>query len=364
LESLPERWHGSVDYWRWLLGAYAREKASPDLLERAGNEFLKRIPRVNDPGGNERYPVADLWLANGVDPLAADRVAREAVAISEVGDCPAVTYTDERQRRIRNRLLIRNINRSALGWSLYQQGKYPEALAELQHAARIAEQDSLPTRAVYYRMGQTLEKLNRPQEALTACCKELAWGDYEKPTKSAVAVVYRQLLGSPDGQESVERTQVNELAAQRAERDSDLVSEVDEDLGRVDLLDESGAPLDLKRYRGRIVAIDFWATWCGICRPMMQQTGELQHRFGDRVAVVAPALDPEETHAQAVEFLKKMNYGFMLASTTSGAATLNCRLFPHGCCGRLRFMEFGHSIESAALFEKKLAALAAAGSPR
>lgn len=101
LESLPERWHARPDYWRSVLNAYAREKASPDLLERAGNEFLKLTPKQN---GNERYQVAELWLANGVDPRAAERVAREAVAISEVGDRPAATYKDERQRRIQNRL--------------------------------------------------------------------------------------------------------------------------------------------------------------------------------------------------------------------------------------------------------------------
>jgi tetratricopeptide (TPR) repeat protein len=241
LESLPERWHSRPDYWRSLLNAYAREKAPPDLLEHACNEFLKLTRKQNDPGGNERYQVAELWLANGVDPRAAERVAREAVAISEVGDRPAATYEDERQRRIQNRLLIRNINRSALGWSLYQQGKYTEALAELQRAARIAEQDSFPTRAVYYRMGQTLEKLNRPQEAVTAYCKELAWGAFEEPTKAALRAVYPRLHGSADGLESAERIEVNELAAQRADRDSDLVSDVDEDLGRFDLLDESGS---------------------------------------------------------------------------------------------------------------------------
>jgi hypothetical protein len=49
------------------------------------------------------------------------------------------------------------------------------------------------------------------------------------------------LHGSADGLESAERIEVNELAAQRADRDSDLVSDVDEDLGRFDLLDESGS---------------------------------------------------------------------------------------------------------------------------
>jgi len=217
-------------------------------------------------------------------------------------------------------------------------------------------------------MGQTLEKLNRPQEAFTAYCKELAWGAFEEPTKAALRAVYPRLQGSADGLESAERIEVNELAAQRADRDSDLVSDVDEDLGRFDLLDESGSTVDLKRYRGQIVAIDFWATWCEPCRAVMQHTAELQQRFAGKVAVVAPALDPEETHAQAAEFLKKMNYGFTLVFDDERRRDIKLPFIPARLLldqkGRLRFMEFGHTPESAALFERKLASLVAADQPQ
>jgi tetratricopeptide (TPR) repeat protein len=95
-------------------------------------------------------------------------VAREAVAISEVGWRPTLRFANQQQRRIQNRLLIRNVNRSALGWSLYRQERCGDALVELERAAKISEQDSIPARAVYYRLGQTLEKLGRPRDAIEA----------------------------------------------------------------------------------------------------------------------------------------------------------------------------------------------------
>jgi hypothetical protein len=62
-------------------------------------------------------------------------------------------------------------------------------------------------------------ELKGPEEALTAYCKELAWGGFDEPAKVALAVVYRQFARvlQFNGLESGERTQVNDLVAQRAE---------------------------------------------------------------------------------------------------------------------------------------------------
>ena len=367
LESLPARWHGQREYWQCLLRAYAREKASPEKLERAGNEILQRIPKQDDPGGNERFEVAEYWLANAVNPRAAERVAREAVAISEVGSRPSMRFANQQQRRIQNRLLIRNVNRSALGWSLYHQERYGDALVELERAAKISEQDSIPARAVYYRLGQTLEKLARPRDAIEAYYRELAWGNLEKPTKAALAVVYRSVHGSLDGLDVAERTRVNELAMQRAEKDSDLTSAVDEELGRFDLLDPNGHPLDLTSYRGKVLIIDFWATWCGVCMATMKHTDLLQKKFGDSVAVIAPSGDPEDTRLRAAEFLRKMNYRFALVFDDERRRDIKLPFIPARLLldrrGRLRFMEFGYTPASAMLLEQKLESLIAPITP-
>jgi tetratricopeptide (TPR) repeat protein len=361
LESLPESWHDRTDYWQTLLHVYAGVKAPPGKLERAGDEVLKRIPPANDPGGDQRFTIAEMWLANGVDPRAAERVAREAVAISEVGQRPSWQYKNEQQFRFQNRLLIRNVNRSPLGWALYQEGRYRDALAELQHGVNIVEQDPFPVRGLYYRLGQTLEKLGRPDEAVEAYYKELAWGDLESPTKRALATVYNQLHGNSDGMEVAERTRVNELAMQRAQRGSDLVTSVDEDLGRFDLLDENNQPLDLKQYRGNLVIIEFWATWCESCMACMKQTDELQKKYGDKVVVIAPSTDPEETRTKAAPYLKRMNYRFILVFDDEKRRDIQLPYIPASLLldqnGRLRFMALGFSSTGNALLEQRLVSL-------
>ncbi|MCA1601790.1 MAG: hypothetical protein LC776_09170, partial [Acidobacteria bacterium] len=114
--SLPPRWRQNVRYWQSLLSVYVRTKATPDLLEQVGTEVLARVPPERDSGGNERIGIAEIWLKHGVNPRAAERVAREAVAIAEVGDRPLVTATSAEQAAILKRLLIVNVNRSTLGW--------------------------------------------------------------------------------------------------------------------------------------------------------------------------------------------------------------------------------------------------------
>jgi thiol-disulfide isomerase/thioredoxin len=44
----------------------------------------------------------------------------------------------------------------------------------------------------------------------------------------------------------------------------------------------TGQRLDLDQYRGKIVLIDFWATWCGPCRQALPEVQDIYRRYNDR----------------------------------------------------------------------------------
>lgn len=59
----------------------------------------------------------------------------------------------------------------------------------------------------------------------------------------------------------------------------------------------------LKELRGKLVIIDFWATWCTACIRLMPHMEALQKEFGDKIQVIL--VDPWETKA---EIDKRMTY--------------------------------------------------------
>jgi thiol-disulfide isomerase/thioredoxin len=60
------------------------------------------------------------------------------------------------------------------------------------------------------------------------------------------------------------------------------------------IVDLDGKPLSKSALAGRVVLVEFWATWCPPCRGTLAWLGDLKKRYGDRLAVVAVAVESDE----------------------------------------------------------------------
>jgi len=67
-----------------------------------------------------------------------------------------------------------------------------------------------------------------------------------------------------------------------------------------ELTDLEGRPVAREDLAGRPVLVEFWATWCPPCRGTLGWLGELRRRHGDRLVVLAIALESDESDVRRV----------------------------------------------------------------
>lgn len=128
-------------------------------------------------------------------------------------------------------------------------------------------------------------------------------------------------------------------------------------------------PTRLSELRGKVVLLDFWATWCTFCVKTMPRLNALHQRYKDRGLVILGLNEFEgqiegrdATRAQELEyfrqFKRKMNvtYDFGVAADAANSRLYGVASLPTAVLidrrGRVRFITIGASDEEADLLKK------------
>jgi len=125
--------------------------------------------------------------------------------------------------------------------------------------------------------------------------------------------LYRKLHGSDTGLgdlilKAYDETS-SQLAARRAElREFDPNSQLKDPI-QFTLSALDGGKLPLSSLLGKVVVLDFWATWCGPCREQHPLYEQVKAKFKDTDDVVFLAVDTDEDHSLVKPFLTQIKWG-------------------------------------------------------
>ena len=81
-----------------------------------------------------------------------------------------------------------------------------------------------------------------------------------------------------------------------------------------------GATIKLSDYKGRIVLMNFWASWCGPCREEMPLLEDLYNKYKDQGLVVL-GINVDSEVAQAMKFLDKEPVTFPILLDSESAVS-------------------------------------------
>jgi len=84
------------------------------------------------------------------------------------------------------------------------------------------------------------------------------------------------------------------------------------------LPDATGATVSLAALRGRVVYVDFWASWCGPCRRSFPWMNAMRARYGkDGLTIVGVNVDKRRDDAE--RFLRDVPASFTIAYDAQGS---------------------------------------------
>lgn len=104
-------------------------------------------------------------------------------------------------------------------------------------------------------------------------------------SKKEIIELNKMITTVPDDEARLVEFRKNSMEAER--------TAVNEKLQNLPLVDDKGTSFNLTAVvpKGKYVLIDFWASWCGICRAQIPEIKKLVEKYSDKLIVVSVSDD-------------------------------------------------------------------------
>lgn len=153
-------------------------------------------------------------------------------------------------------------------------------------------------------------------------------------------MVYMGVTNNTVGDTTTQEVENVEFVDSNVSEESDETDNVDDaelqDIVDFTLVDQNGVEHTLSEYKGKIVFLNFWATWCGPCRSEMPDIQELYEEYGENtgdvvfLGVANPknaeniiSQNQEGTVSEITEFLSENGYTYPTVMDLTGSVFYN-----------------------------------------
>lgn len=127
---------------------------------------------------------------------------------------------------------------------------------------------------------------------------------------------------------------------------------------------QSAPVLDLAQYRGKVVYIDFWASWCGPCKLSFPWMNQLRQQYGAKDLVIV-TVNVDHDRAPATAFLNSVGGTLPVIYDPQGVLATRYKVagMPTsiliGRDGQQRFVHHGYFPNKTAEYQAHIATLVA-----
>ncbi|MFT4203048.1 MAG: TlpA disulfide reductase family protein [Chitinophagaceae bacterium] len=289
-------------YYPAILGA-----AFPKFLEQDSVTVTDMIPSL---GSGTLNQVAWNFAENGQHLPTAEKMSKLSLDKTKENIADSAKIPEaKRAGTVAGLKQAYGMYEDTYAYILAQLGRKKEALQYQEDAVRLQPNEvDINTRYITY-----LNDNEQYQTAVDSGSSKYSQNHGDQKMLDQIALAYKKVNPSQSADTYIASLKAKQTAAAKAELAKEAINKPAPNFSLKNL---EGKTVSLSDYKGKVVILDFWATWCGPCKMSFPGMQLAVNKYKDNPNVVFLFIDtwehtePKETQEAVTKFIQGKQYTF------------------------------------------------------